>query len=359
MITVPVCYVVKDVDRHGNERFYFRRRGQRKIRLRAKPGTPEFQREYEAALAANSNGELMSVNDGGAATPGTWRWLCQRYMQSAEFRQLDPNTQRLRRGILESTWVEPREPGSRDMIGDCPLDRMNRKFVLLLRDRKKDFPAAANNRVKVIRRAFKWAIENELVASNPAREVPPLRMRAGGHHAWTPEEIAQYQHRHPIGTPAALALALLRYTGQRRADVVRFGRQHVREGCLKFTQNKNRNRNPVSLELPILPDLQRIIDASPTGELTFLVTEQGRPFTAAGFGNWFRDRCNEARLERCSAHGLRKAAATSLAEAGATAHQLMAWFGWRSIKEAERYTRAADQKKLAASVVPMFGGGRG
>ena len=77
--------------------------------------------------------------------------------------------------------------------------------------------------------------------------------------------------------------------------------------------------------------------------LTFLITEYGRPFTAAGFGNWFRDRCNEAGLERCSAHGLRKAAATSLAENGATAHQLMAWFGWRSLKEAERYTRAANQ----------------
>jgi integrase len=109
------------------------------------------------------------------------------------------------------------------------------------------------------------------------------------------------------------------------------------------------------LELPIPPELQRIIDASPTGDLNVLTTEYGKPFTAAGFGGWFRERCDSAGLPHCSAHRLRKAAATSLAEAGASAHQLMAWFGWRSLKEAERYTRAANQKKLAASVIPLFG----
>jgi integrase len=70
--------------------------------------------------------------------------------------------------------------------------------------------------------------------------------------------------------------------------------------------------------------------------------------------NGFRERCDAAGLPQCSAHGLRKAAATALADARAPAHQLMAWFGWKSFKEAERYTRAANQKKLAASVVSLI-----
>ena len=69
--------------------------------------------------------------------------------------------------------------------------------------------------------------------------------------------------------------------------------------------------------------------------------------TVAGFGNWFRDRCNEAGLPQCSAHGLRKAAATVAAENGATAHELMSIFGWLSLEEAQRYTRSADRKHLA------------
>ena len=354
MITFKLRYVIEDVDRHGNVRFYLRRIGRKKIRLRGTPGTPEFNAAYAAALAAQE-ATLWEPEVGKTPTPNTWRWLCLGYLKSAEFRQLDPaNTQRPRRGILESTWAEPKEPGSTILIGDFPLDRMGPKVVGVLRDRKANFPDAANNRLKAIRCVFKWGIENELVASNPARDVLRLRTRADGYHTWTPEEIAQYERVHLIGTSAHLALALLRYTGQRRADIVRFGRQHVRDGCLRFTQNKNRNRNPVQLDLPILPELQCIIDASPTGDLAFLVTEYGRPFTAAGFGNKFREWCNEAGLPHCSAHGLRKAAATSFAEAGASAHMLMAWFGWKSMRQPEHYTRAANQKKLAASVVTLL-----
>ena len=85
-------------------------------------------------------------------------------------------------------------------------------------------------------------------------------------------------------------------TGVRRADLARFGRQHVRNGKLTFTQHKGRQRNPKQLTLPILPALQRIINASPCGDLTFLVNDYKRPFTDAGFGNWFADRCKEAKV---------------------------------------------------------------
>jgi len=81
--------------------------------------------------------------------------------------------------------------------------------------------------------------------------------------------------------------------------------------------------------------------------LTFLVTERGQPFTPAGFGNWFRDQCDAAGLSNLSAHGLRKSGATRLAEAGATDHEIMAWGGWTSVKEVQRYTKAANRKRLA------------
>jgi integrase len=95
---------------------------------------------------------------------------------------------------------------------------------------------------------------------------------------------------------------------------------------LVFTPHKGRSRSALTRTLPILPALQNIIDANPTGDLTFLVTEQDKPFTAPGFTNWFRDRCAEAALQNRSADGLRKASATRAAENGATAHQVMVIF---------------------------------
>jgi integrase len=156
-------------------------------------------------------------------------------------------------------------------------------------------------------------------------------------------EVEEYENHHRIGSTARLALALLLYTGQRRSDVVLFGRQHVRHGSLRFTQQKNRNRKPITLELPILPVLQTIIDATKTGDLTFLVNDYGQPFTGNGFGNKMRQWCNEAGLPHCTSHGLRKTGAVIEAENGATAHELMSIFGWLTLKEAERHTRAAEQ----------------
>ncbi len=105
--------------------------------------------------------------------------------------------------------------------------------------------------------------------------------------------------------------------------------------------------------LPILPELQAVLDATPVGNMTFLVTELGGPFTPDGFGNWFRDRGNDAGLTHCSAHGLRKAGATIAAGNGATEHQLMALYGWESPKQAAVHTRKANRKRLSGDAMHL------
>lgn len=126
-------------------------------------------------------------------------------------------------------------------------------------------------------------------------------------------------------------------------------------GWLKFTQAKNAKRKPVSLEIPILAELQRIIDATtPTGKDTYLVTEFGKPFSEKGFGNRFRTWCDEAGLRHCSAHGLRKAGSARLAEFGASDREIMAITGHQTAKEVDRYTKGARQKTLAASAMKKW-----
>jgi site-specific recombinase XerD len=287
---------------------------------------------------------------------GTLNWLVAEYTKSSRYHGLDPRTQRVQLLRLEGACAEPTKPGSDLLFGDVQCVHLTPKAIRVLRDRKKHVSEGANNRVKALRRLFAWAIDEEGLdgLENPTRDVAYLKGRPGGFHSWTSEEVEQFEARHPIGTKARLAMALLLYTGQRRSDVVLFGRQHVRDGWLRFTQQKNRGRKPVTLQLPVLPALQAIIDVSPVGDMTFLLTGQGRPFIANGFGGWFRDRCNEAGLPHCSAHGLRKAGAVIAAENGATAHQLMSIFGWLTLKQAEHYTKAAEQKRMAKDAMPLL-----
>jgi len=50
-------------------------------------------------------------------------------------------------------------------------------------------------------------------------------------------------------------------------------------------------------------------------------------------------------------HGLRKGMCRRLAEAGCTAHQIAAISGHKTLREIERYTKAADQQRLAVAAM--------
>jgi integrase len=353
MISIEQRYVYEDVDRYGTVRTYFwRGKGHRKVRIHAKRGTEEFDKHYHDLMRGSVAGEFKQPPR-DLAKPRTLRWVCTEYLKSAHFRRLDDATQGARRRVLEAIFKEPVHPNSKETFADFPLDRVTTKSLRVLRDRKAGTPGAASHRVKAIRVVFKWAVEEELIASNPARDLSRLPLKGTGYHSWTREEVARFEKQHPLGTKARLALALLLWTGVRRSDVVLLGRQHARGGWLKFVQTKNSRRKPVTIEVPILPELQRVLDASPCGDLTYLVTEYGRPYSVWGFGNWFRDRCREAGVLG-SAHGLRKAGAATAAENGATSQQLMAIFGWLSLDEAERYTRAATRRRMAGDAMGLL-----
>ena len=352
---VDLPYLKADTNQHGTERLFVRRFG-RTIRIREKPGTKAFTAAYHTALEALEAGAPLHQAPRGGAPAGTLGWLAASYFAAIEFTGLPPVSQSTRRGIIEACLREPIKPTSPDKLALCPLPLLSAVHIRMLRDRRADRPGAANNRLKYMGSMLSWAVERNLIRSNPARDVSPLRYATDGFHAWAPDEVKQFEAHHAIGTKARLALALMLYLGVRRGDVVTLGRQHVRDGVIRFVPLKTRRKKMHAIEIPVMPELARIIEASPTGDLTFLMTEWVKPFTANGFGNWFRDRCDEAGLPQCSAHGLRKAAATIAAERGATDRQLMAMFGWESSRQATTYTASADRKRLAAETARLVAG---
>ena len=198
-----------------------------------------------------------------------------------------------------------------------------------------------------------FTVANGLREHDPSIGIKLRCHKSDGIHTWSEAEITQFETEHPIGSKPRLAFGLLLYTAQRRSDVVRMGRQHIRNGAMQVRQDKT----GAMLEIPIHPELGVILDATPSGHLTLLTTEYGKPFTAAGFGNWFRERCDKAGLPKnCSAHGLRKAACRRLAEAGCTIKQIAAISGHRTLSEVQRYTDAADQARLARDAMRTLQG---
>jgi len=163
--------------------------------------------------------------------------------------------------------------------------------------------------------------------------------------------VRQYEERHPQGSKARLALHLGLFTGLRLSDLATLGKQHIRDGWLYVRPGKTGKSSGVVVEIPVLAELQATIEATETGDLTFLITDLGRPFTVNGLGNKMRQWCDQAGLPQCSMHGLRKAGATIAADNGATDSQLMAIFGWTTKKQTTLYTKKADRKRLAGEAI--------
>ena len=185
---------------------------------------------------------------------------------------------------------------------DKPIGLMKPAHIRALRD-EKPTPDGSNMRLKALRALFKWALEENEAPCNPAKEVGMLKTNSTGYHTWTEEEVARFEERHAVGTKARLAMALMLYTTGRREDATRFGPQHIRTRTvivdnkpvpvkrIVYTQAKNEHLNAVHMDIPLHPELDRIITATPSGHLTFLVTRRSESqFTPAGFGNWFGDR---------------------------------------------------------------------
>lgn len=330
MTRIKLDFVHEYRDRHGKLRRYFRRPGFKRIALPGIPGSDEFMTAYQLAFA----GQPQRIEIGAGRTkPGTVNAAIVGYYSSVAFRSLAAGTQKLQRSILEQFRAEH---------GDKRIALLPRDFIIRTLGRRPR--SVARNWLKTLRALLQFAVAEGFRADDPTQGVKPPRIKTDGFHTWTEDEIAQYEVRHPIGTRARLALALLLYTAQRRSDVIGMGRQHVRNGAIAVRQQKT----GTMLQIPVHPKLGEALGGAADRHLTFLVTEKGKPFTFAGFGNWFRDRCTEAGLPKeCSAHGLRKAACRRLAEAGCTAHQIAAISGHLSLREVERYTKAADQAELA------------
>lgn len=323
-------FVTRERTRHGKAVYYFRRGKGPRTRLPS-IDEPEFQDAYEAALAGSPRPKKRIAN------MGSLEWLITRYRETSAYLSLSSATRRQRDNIFKHVL---------ESAGDKDYRRITRKVIVDGRERRSKTPAQARNFLDAMRGLFRWALEAELVTVDPTAGVKnPPRPKTAGFEAWTEEDVQAYEAQWPEGTKERVWLHVLLYTGLRRGDAVRLGKQHVRDGIATIRTEKT----GTEVTIPILPALERTLQIGPTGDLAFIIGEKGHPLTKETFGNMFRKACNAAGLTGKSAHGVRKIGATRAAEAGATVAELEALFGWTGGTMAMHYTKTADRKRLARS----------
>lgn len=317
-------YVTKEKNRHGTWVYYFRKGKGKRTRLPAY-GAEGFREEYDAALSGN-----VVKRDTGHS-PKTLGWLIDRYMESAKWAELSVAT-RKQRGLIFKEVLEKSNP---------PFADISKTSIEKSMEKRRATPAQANNFHKAMNNMFAWAVKNSHVKANPCAGVERLSYKSDGFPAWDETDIARFCIKWPVGSVPRLAFELLLYSGLRRSDVVKAGRQHMKGNT--FSLRTTKTGTVITVEFPQV--LMDTIEATPVGDLAFITNAHGKPFTKESFGNWFGKRSREAGVIK-NAHGVRKFSATAAANGGATAHELMAQYGWTNTKQAETYTKGADRVKM-------------
>jgi integrase len=331
--TFRLRYVQGWVDRDGRVHHYFRRAGFPRIRLPGVVGSAGFMAAYQQALGSAPEPVGATRNK-----PGSVSAAIASYYAAPGFKALAPTSQVVRKAVLEAFRREH---------GEKQIAAMPRKFIAAMFDAMT--PTAARNWFKAIRALVRHGIDLGMLKDDPMLGIRLRPIKGDGFHTWTEDEIAQFERHHPVGSRERLAFALGLYSGQRRSDVIRMGRQHIRDGVLRVRQQKT----GAVLAIPLHPNLRAVLDATPGDRLTFLTTLRGgKPFEPTSLTQWFAKACRDAGLSSdCTFHGLRKAACRRLAEAGCTVHEIAAVSGHKTLQEIERYTKAADQARLAQAAM--------
>jgi integrase len=332
-------YVSSFVDRHGVERFRFRRQGA--SRYLPPPGSAEYKAAYAEAL----NGVIGLDR----VKTGTINDLVARYYQSVGFQQASKGWQSTIRGVIEPF---------RNETGHLPVAGFETRHIekeiakrleqRVVNGKRVGGTHAAKRFREVMNKLFSYAKKQKMIAENPVTDAEQVKHEGPGYKTWTEDEIRTYRARWPLGTKARLALELMLWTAMRR------GNAH------KAAPPKNGQFEEVAVKtgkafvMPVAPALQAAIDAMPEGSIgseTLIINDFGRPFTAAGFGNKMREWCDAAGLKTCTAHGLRKALATRAANAGVSQQALKSVGQWENDAEAATYSKDRDRNQLAAEVI--------
>jgi integrase len=330
-------HLQRQITRHGQTVWYVRIGKGPRTRIKSAFGTPEFDAEYQSAISGMPRPKI------GAPATGTVAWLVARYREVGAWTNLSPATRKQRENIFLHVL---------ETAGGNPFAQVTRAHIIAGRERRSKTPSQARHFLDAMRGLFRWAVTAGLAKVDPTLGVEnPHRKKGDGFIPWTEEHVEAYEKRWPVGTRQRVWLDVLLYTGLRRGDAVRFGRQHVREGV--GTIKTEKSGHTVAVTLPILPVLAETLNVGPCGDLTFIAGERGQPLTKESFGNLFRGACHEAGVPG-SAHGVRKIAATRAANRGATVAQLEAIFGWSGGRMASLYTKAADRKRLAMEGMHML-----
>lgn len=332
-------YVQRIKTRHGKYIYYWQAgRGtayaSKRHRLPDDPQSPEFWQV------------INQLQDTPDEAPGTFAALFKGYQESPEFAGLSEATKRDYRRYMDK--IGP-------IIGDVLVREFRAKHGHELRDLYADRPTTANHLISVMQSAVAWGLGRDYADVNIFRDVKRLKRGGDGYDPWPQWALDLVWEHGPPDMIMAVALGL--YTGQRRADVIRMGREAMecREG--RWWLPVRQQKTGILLDIPIHSQLEPLllkVEAGPFIKAGGNGYKNGGSFTAA-WGRWLAGVPALGRIREAGLvfHGLRKNAVNALSEEGCTDREVSAITG-HSLAMVQHYSRKANQRRMAVKAIARW-----
>jgi enterobacteria phage integrase len=320
-------------DQRGNPRLYFRVGKGKRTRLPLDMESPEFAAAYHAAYVVHHSEDKAERKSDGR----TIEALIAAYMRHDVYRILRATTKAGYSSRIETLRAQH---GHRSVAG------LNEERIEAILRPYDDRPGQKLAMLKMLRVLIAFAIKIKWLTHDPSKGI--RRPKGGEIRSWTDAELAQFEARWPIGAKQRTAYAIMLYVGTARVDAHAITWPQFEEASVHYTRNKTR----IDVLKGVEEELRAALAGADRRHVTVINTEYGRPFTVDGFSAFMRSAIRAAGLPLdCKPHGLRKTLGRKMADAGCTAHEIMAALGHTTLAEAERYTRDADRRRqgLAAT----------
>jgi integrase len=327
-------------DRHGRERCYHRKTGEKIDLTKAPKGSAEFLAECA---------RISALATAVTPKPGTLGMLIEGYRGHAAFLDLAPRTRSDYQAVFN--YLQP--------IADTPLIKFDKPLVVRIRDEaaKHKGRKFANDVKARFSGLFGWGSERGYLAANTAAGIKDIRRRKDAPDAnrpWADEERDAVLAACP--THIRPAIALMMFTGLGPRDALTLPKSFYKAN--EIATNRSKTGEPVFWPCPA-PLTAILAEAPQHDAITLCANSDGKPWTVSGFrASWRKVR---VKLEHegmvgpaLTLYGLRHTVAVILREIGMDERTIADALGQKTLEMARHYAKGADLKPKMRGVVRSF-----
>ncbi|NKK88736.1 tyrosine-type recombinase/integrase [Rhizobium leguminosarum bv. viciae] len=362
-----------------NGRTFFRHRAKdgKDTVIPGQPGSEEFDRAFNIAVASYKERAAAAAGDTGAEVVGlpvqmarTFGKAATRLEDTMEWKAYDSKTRKYNAMLIER-FLETRVEADVDLTWrNVPVEYMTAKLLRsLIEDIFTSRKSTAKHTLNAIRKLLWVAIhvENWIAPENdPSLSIKVRPPKSTKNPAWPLSIREKFEARHLPGSAARTCYALAFWLGSRRGDVALLEwsdlDQHEIElhsgelvaiEAFSFRQGKNANKTGgAEMFIPLVSKLAEALAPINHREGTVLKTTYGKPFSEKSLTNQMAVWCQQAGIPAgYTMHGLRRTFGSYLAECNVEAKGIMTALGHSAMSVTDSYVRDANKKLAMFDIV--------